>query len=343
MGKLASICGFYGHKNYGDTLMLNHIRSFIFKRLGIESNVISDKASSESVSYKDPSCLSNSDLAIIGGGGIITPQFWFFKEEIYKKLNKQKLVLFNVNFTKESIPILKNDQLDIDLIIVRDLYSFDLAKSILKDRSVEVLLAPDISTLDISRKYQYSENDYISVCLNHYVLKDFFTNDLRKRVYAEKFLLELSSFLNWSKVFNNKIQLIPSQLDKQINDNTANALIDGYINGSDHWVTNNLNIEEYLISSKLIISMRYHTTLFAIKYGIPFIDISHHSKNRNLLEDSRLSDHLVDYWSVSKDLLIQKAEKAKYSQEIKDFSSSCSVSSIEAWNNVEKALTKILS
>ena len=343
-----SLCGFYGFNNYGDTLMLDCLSSFL-KSSGLSVSVFSDRKSDESFCYKKVGP-NKSDIIALGGGGIITQNFWYIKEGLYKYLrDDQKLILLNVNLTSESVPVLALLRDKISLAVVRDRFSYDLALKFLMDES-KVILASDISYIynvkKINEGYTDSLSDKkekkVSVCLNSYIFKDYFSNDSRQRIYAEKAIIEISEFLKWMKTFNHKVQLVPSQVDTEVNDNTIHGILNGYIGGANKWIYTNEHIEHNLKNSSLIISARYHTTLFAIKNSIPFIDITHHSKNSNLLKDLGLQEFSINYWKIGLEELKKKAFEAQNSDLISEISSSYGVSSREDWSKVlEKIHTLI--
>jgi polysaccharide pyruvyl transferase WcaK-like protein len=343
-----SLCGFYGFNNYGDTLMLDCLSSFL-RSSGLSVSVFSDRKSDESFCYKKVGP-NKSDIIALGGGGIITQNFWYIKEGLYKYLrDDQKLILLNVNLTSESVPVLALLKDKISLAVVRDRFSYDLALKFLMDES-KVILASDISYIynvkKINEGYTDSLSDKkekkVSVCLNSYIFKDYFSNDSRQRIYAEKAIIEISEFLKWMKTFNHKVQLVPSQVDTEVNDNTIHGILNGYIGGANKWIYTNEHIEHNLKNSSLIISARYHTTLFAIKNSLPFIDITHHSKNSNLLKDLGLQEFSINYWKIGLEDLKKKAFEAQNSDLISEISSSYGVSSREDWSKVlEKIRTLI--
>ena len=335
-----SLCGFYGFNNYGDTLMLDCLSSFL-KSSGLSVSVFSDRKSDESFCYKKVGP-NKSDIIALGGGGIITQNFWYIKEGLYKYLrDDQKLILLNVNLTSESVPVLTLLREKISLAVVRDRFSYALALKFLMDES-KVILASDISYIynvkKINEGYTDSLSDKkekkVSVCLNSYIFKDYFSNDCRQRIYAEKAVIEISEFLKWMKTFNHKVQLVPSQVDTEVNDNTIHGILNGYIGGANKWIYTNEHIEHNLKNSSLIVSARYHTTLFAIKNSLPFIDITHHSKNSNLLKDLGLQEFSINYWKIGLEELKKKAFEAQNSDLISEISSSYGVSSREDWSKV---------
>lgn len=334
----AAVCGFYGHNNYGDTLMQEWLRALLLK-CEIKSVFLSDKDSTESASYKAISPLS-FPIILLGGGGIITQNFWFFKDGLCDQIASQKLGLINVNLTNESIEPLKRVKNKVSFIAVRDRFSINLAQEVLGSE-IPIFFAPDISIVDKFRKPKLE--NVVSICPNSYLLKNYFADNSRQKTRMEYLLNEIAEFAKWLKKFDNKISLVPSQIDKQINDNVYCGILDGMIGGADTWNTSSNFLENELIRSSLVISMRYHTTVFAAKYGIPFIDISHHNKSLQFLKDNNLLDHSIKYDLVNCEKLIKLAEKAKYSKQIKDFASKCSVSSMEDeyWGPISTLLTKL--
>ena len=345
-----SVCGYYGYNNYGDSLMLKEIVNFIPDLGASEIEVFSSKDSSESIHYRSlqgyDGCTDPPDLVLVGGGGIVKSDFWFFRDNLAGSLFSDiKLGLFNVNLTAESEGVLRTHAKYFDFAVVRDYCSWEIARNALNfyDHHCPVILAPDISFLKDKVVKKEGSQEYISICLNSYVLNEYFSGSPSSKAYANKFLIELTEFIKWLRSFGHKIQLVPSQIGKEINDVSVSGILDVMIAGADKVLYSNEDIENHLINSSLIISMRYHATLFAVKHGIPFIDITHHSKNKNFLIDNRLEDLSVDYWKSSLEDFKIVAEKAKYTDEIKRASHYLSVSSKEAWNKVQEALTPILN
>ena len=313
-----SLCGFYGFNNYGDSLMLENLKTF-FNSFGLRVKIFSDRESEESFSFKTLNP-NSSDIVALGGGGIITKNFWYIKTELYKELrDDQKLILINVNLTQESVPVLE----------------------ILGDRD-KVILASDISFLSQDKKPYNQKSNKVSVCLNYYIFKDFFSSNERNRIYAKKAIIELAEFIKWLRTFNYKIQLVPCQVDKEVNDNTVHGILNAYIGGADNWIYSNEYFESNINHSSLIISARYHSTLFAIKNAIPFVDITHHSKNSNLLKDLNLENLSVNYWKISLEDLKKKAFEAQNSSQILETSLSYGVSSRENWEKVSNKIHTLI-
>ena len=102
-----SLCGFYGYKNYGDTLMLDCLSSFL-KSSGLSVSVFSDRKSDESFSYKklDPKINEdgsiNSMIDMFGGSGGFTTGYINYLNDKYDnnidwKNNINKIYHFDMN------------------------------------------------------------------------------------------------------------------------------------------------------------------------------------------------------------------------------------------------------
>lgn len=332
----ASICGFYGYQNYGDSLMLRQLKDFFLKK-NVLPSVFSDRTSLESQDYRSNN-LFESDIIALGGGGIITPNFWFFKQGLDKRIEKQSLILLNVGLTTEAIPVFESLGDRIDLLVVRDKFSEELALKYYPDR---VVYAPDISYLDY--KGQSPKLKVVSVCLNYYIFKNFFSQNRREKIFAEKAIIELASFLDWLNQLGYKINLIACQTDNEVNDNTVNAVLNGFLTTKATWMFDNSNIEDVINSSELLISSRYHTSLFALKAGIPFIDITHHSKNLNFLKDVGLTDFSINYWQLELNALKEKYKKVTNCELLTNISKQYGVYCNEGWNQADSAVSKLLT
>jgi polysaccharide pyruvyl transferase WcaK-like protein len=332
-----SLCGFYGYENYGDTLMSQRLKEF-FGTSGFEVKIFSDRESSESLSFKKDNCLA-SDIVAIGGGGIVNQNFWFFKNNLHNEIYKQKLILLNVNLTEDSAPVLSELKDKISLAVVRDSYSEQIAKRYLSN----VIFAPDISFLDKNFGIVKQEKkNIVSVCLNYYIFKNFFSSNIREKVYAERAIIEIASFLNWlTDRYQYEVRLIACQSDNEVNDNTVNAVLNGFLKRKAKWIYDKNLLEENIQESRFIISSRYHSSLFALKSEVPFLDITHHSKNLAFLRDVNLLDCSVDYWFIELNKLINKYEKHIKNLDLSNISRSYGVSCNESWSHVLNSINSL--
>lgn len=268
----ALLIGFYNKNNYGDDVMLKMITS-TFNNFNFTIS-------------EDPRDLDKFDTIFIGGGGIVTSKLWVFK--YIEKLRDKKIIFLNVNVTDDiyidelvyKLKILNT------LWIVRDTYS----RSLLKKESFNVYYIPDIAILHFNTLNKISHSDKnLSIVLNHYAFKGYFDDNSYKINY---YLKEIADFCKWMMTFGWKIHLVPAQTNKLIDDRLYTGVLHGLLNNESNWILNYDQIEPTLLSSDIIISTRYHTSLLAITKKILLLDICHHAKNTHLLDDVDLNNYI---------------------------------------------------
>lgn len=337
-----ALCGFYGYHNYGDTLMLNELTNFL-EKIGIQAIAYSDRQAEEgeiTVNHYDNLNTSDYSMIALGGGGIISDSFWFFKKKLYENLDRP-LILFNVGLTTEAIPVFEKVKDKIKLLVVRDKFSFNLAS---KYYPGKVIHAPDISFLKKDGlSYPKSFNNNILVCLNYYIFKNYFSQLNRERIFAEKAIIEISSFLNSLTNKGSTISLIPCQTDGEVNDNIILGLLNGFLSKKAQWFYDRNDIERVILNSDLLISSRYHSSLFALKAGIPFIDITHHSKNSNFLKDVKLEEFSISYWNLELNSLTEKYKNAIDSPKFLQAQHDYGVLTDESWKKVNQSIKKLIN
>lgn len=57
---------------------------------------------------------------------------------------------------------------------------------------------------------------------------------------------------------------------------------------------------DILAAADAAVTMRLHAAIFCTVAGVPFIDITHHSKSLGYLETAGLTDHSFDYWKFDR-------------------------------------------
>jgi polysaccharide pyruvyl transferase WcaK-like protein len=58
---------------------------------------------------------------------------------------------------------------------------------------------------------------------------------------------------------------------------------------------------DFIAAADAMISTRLHATIFACMGGTPFVDVTHHDKNRAFLRSVNLEDWSVPYWDFSRE------------------------------------------
>ena len=312
-----ALLGFYGKHNMGDDLMQLRLGQLLGQ--GTENLTIysdCDRIGIKNGLYCDD--YLNADLIVIGGGGIISPDFWAFKGSRIDKLAGKNLVFLNVSIYEgdltnaEFSSKLKN--LGAEVWSVRDSKSEALLSSI----GINSVVLPDVIFASQPEEEPSYDNRTMLVYPNYYAFARNFTleGNMETSVNYLSYCITMAKFIDWMVTFGWDVKIIPAQVDRFIDDNIISASIYSFVKsrGSVEWVSKPLLFTEHetLISkSKLVVSMRYHSSLMAVKHGVSCIDILHHDKNRGLWEDIGLSSNVVEL-PISMESLIAAAESLSH-------------------------------
>lgn len=303
-----AICGYYGKSNFGDDLMMDYISSlFSGHEIKIYSDTKTDKITN---GIADNSWL-NSDLIIIGGGGIVDPKFWVLKN--MEALKGKNIMFFNVSVY---------NHLDSDFIVklsglnakwyVRDTQSYDF----LLQNGINSVLIQDIALSKPPIEKTQSTSKSLIFYPNVYAFAPEFIDN--NSLTTEQWLKNktninsIAKFLDWMMSFGWVVTIAHAQISKLVDDRIVGGAIYGAINNKRNvnWVTNQLSYSEHIKliqDSDFVISMRYHTSLLAILNGLPCIDIIHHAKNMSLWDDIKYNSNVVNFKNFDIDSLIQAA------------------------------------
>jgi polysaccharide pyruvyl transferase WcaK-like protein len=316
-----SLIGFYGKRNFGDDQMEIAIKQF-FRKLCI--NLITSQT-------------ANEQLVVIGGGGIITNKFPIFQD--ISKLKDKKVIIFNVNLTTEADLII--DKLkDIDIFwVVRDYWSINYLKN--KDIA-NVMFAPDICLYSFPQK-KVEKRKIVSVVCNYYIFKNIFSENVRERIFAERAYEELSRFLKWLTTFGWSIQLIPAQTSSIIDDRITNAYLQGLLGGKAKIIYDNNYIINDLRKSELVISTRFHFTIYALANQLPFIDLTFHSKNSNLHHDIGLTHHALNYYDFLQEDCIKNINEIENNPSHQEKIDNYRVKGQHSWKTIETEIYKYIT
>lgn len=311
-----ALCGFYGKNNYGDDLMaacLSQRLSIDGTKVSIYSDVFRDNVLN---GMKDHSFLTANTI-VIGGGNIIGPGFWAFKDNMIKLLPKDGRVVFlNVGLTQDYINETEFAQSLKDLNArwwVRDIES----QNILFNLGINSSFLPDIS-LTLNERLQTEKNEKtIGVLLNAYPMNNLFNND---NVYmhqrAHQFARVLAHHLDWMSSFGWKIQFLPCHVSTPIDDRLIAAVVFGYMQNkkSATWHTEHMswkNLSEAISKCELVFSMRYHASTTAVASKTRFVDLVHHDKNKQFVKYMQAEKCMVDIWTATHESLISATVAAE--------------------------------
>lgn len=310
-----AVCGFYGKSNFGDDLMADCLAERL-GRTGCEVSLYSDNERGPSIrnGLKDKSYL-DADAVVVGGGNIIGPGFWAFKDGGLGNLAAaRKLVFLNVGVTPD---YLSDDRFVSQLRDlgatwkVRDAESVELLAQV----GIEATYLPDVSfTLSPGCR---RKDKVVAVFLNDYPL-----GDLHKDESVERFLRSVSvakliaHHLDWLASFGWKIRLVPCHVSKAIDDRLPAATVYSWMKRRHDaevlmspmdW----RGVLDEVSSAGLVMSMRYHASTCAFASGVPLLDLTHHAKNRRLMNSLGAEKCAVNVWSCTHEDLIKATQEAE--------------------------------
>jgi polysaccharide pyruvyl transferase WcaK-like protein len=317
-----SLIGWTGKNNFGDDQLKLAITSF-FQKLGCN--------------VKDQGILQ--EVVVVGGGNIISHKFPLFKPENINKLKNEKVILFNVGLNNESGVLLAQLKKLNTLWVVRDFWSVEYLKS---KGFNNVLWAPDIC-LYTFKQDNVERQRIVSVVCNYYIFKNIFSNSVKEKLFAERAYNQLANFLIWLKTFKWEIQLVPAHTAQEIDDRVTNAYLQGLLGGGAKMLYDNQYILNDLKRSSMIISTRYHTTIYALANQLPFIDLTFHSKNSNLHHDIGLTHHALNYYDFLQEDCIKNINEIENNPSHQEKIDNYRVKGQHSWKTIETEIYKYIT
>lgn len=252
--------------------------------------------------------IDNCDGYILGGGDVVTSHVL----QNFQKISKPKHILsaaipdsvdlncllnFQTIGTRDKESWIKLLNSKISAIYTPD-FGFTLKGDPFKGKSI-------ITNLFKNEKHDlYSKT--IGIIINAHLIP---TNDsnANKFIKFEHFCMDLSAMIDDTCA---SFVFIPFGYDMPWDDRATNSII---ASRCKFWKKNiviydKLSIQQTLdiiASLDMIISTRLHSTIFSISNNIPFLDITHNHKNKNILQDNDLLNYSINYKSFSKDFGIK--------------------------------------
>lgn len=331
----------------GDDLMQCKLGEIFSPEL-CDLTIYSDCACGDIQNGLDSDKYLKSDIIVIGGGGLVNPDFWAFRDgRIEKMIASQKRVIFlNVNIYEQEVKnaVFCKQLKFLDAIwFVRDSKS----KSLLKSIGVDSFLLPDIA-LSIPPQDIREDSRRMLIYPNYYAFAKHFTEDgnFKDTLEFMNYTSNLADFIDWMDTFGWRTSIVPAQTSRFVDDRIMGAAIYACIKNKEsvNWITSPLSYVEHeklIGESKLVISMRYHSSILAIKHGVACLDIVHHDKNRGLWEDIGLSRNVVDMPFDSGRLISAAEYLAHERTEYKSKTTSYVKEALHQWDGGNIALTTI--
>lgn len=255
---------------------------------------------------------SSCDTCILGGGDILNRQF------VHKLLDskaKQRIAMSVSVSAAAPFELLKK----LDGIYVRDVRSVRL----LQTNDVRCTYMPDVSTgLEPNRaagemwlKKQYADNGLelynkrVGIVLNSHLNQgpDALARD---HLNLLKVSWDLGKMMDETPA---SFILFPMSTGMPWDDRVTNGWLAGRCKfwRKNFVVYDRLSVQttlDLIASCDVIISSRLHSSIFSMVSEVPFIDLTHHDKNRGFLETAGLEDWSLSYWHLEFDELKRKLQ-----------------------------------
>jgi len=264
---------------------------------------------------------------ILGGGDILCEQYVKYVLD-YPTKYKKFAVSVSANANSPFDLLAKFDHL-----YVRDTRSVNL----LKARGIPCTYMPDISTglvADVVKGKEWIQqafkessaelyNKCVGVVFNAHLNSG---SDILARDYMNflKVSWDLGKLMDETPA---SFILFPMSTSMPWDDRLTNACV---ATRCKFWKKNLVVYEKLTVQETLnmisacdvLISSRLHSGIFSLTSGVPFIDITHHDKNKGFLETAGLEDWSVSYWQFDydhiKNLLNDMLSKEEYRQRAVD-------------------------
>jgi polysaccharide pyruvyl transferase WcaK-like protein len=295
------VLGWYNHHNCGDESyketfkMLFPHYSFTF------------------VDRLKPDDVNECEAIVLGGGNVLRKQFI----EPLSKIKDKPIYGFSIGI--EDAPAA-------DLTFFKHIYARDeRTLNFLKLKGVSCSFCPDAALILkgdeqagahwLKKNFQHERYDLyskvVTVVINGYILNGSVDGLARDAFNFIKFSYDLARIADEvpaSFVFIPFGSRIPSD------DRIANAWVASKCKfwNKNFVAFNPLSFRDALnviSASNLVISSRLHSSIFSFASGTPFVDITHHDKNRLFLEMVGKTENSVNFWNFNGSTLKEKVHK----------------------------------
>ena len=327
-----SLCSWLGKKNFGDDELHKETIRFFRKELFCDTLSYSDISEHGVINGRKYPPIYN-DVVVIGPGGVVTKGYWAFKYLDGLINAKKKVIFFNVNVNTSANPLIPKLKKLNALWIVRDL---DSIKYLNSHGMSSVVYAPDLCFERFKNSRKLVKDKVLTVNLNHYVFRGLFSSQYIDRLQAENALEAIKGFLLWMMEFNWRIQLYPAQTDQKTDDRLINAYMQGLMQGKCELLLD--NDIRHLYNSSFILGSRYHVSIWGLSNLVPTIQICSHSKNFNLFYDIGMPACAVDYYSLTKESLIQAAITTENNPNYRENIDNYRVTFRDGWETVRQTV-----
>lgn len=306
------VIGNYGAKNLGDEMILEGLLSSlnnvytdaeisVLSGDPIETAKTHDVKSSEKFpagiksffrffKSKTPKIVKNSDLVVLGGGGLFGSLsfhaniIWAI-QALMAYYYKKPLVMYGQSISEIKNPILKKLIRKIfqkaEIIAMRDEKSIQHLKNLGVKK--EIHLMPDLAVAN--ELIPKTKKEKIAII----ALREM-------QGLSTEFPHEIAKFINWLiESENYQIKIIDFQKESNSDATLSRKILNLTDSRKISYYPNLHNLQElysHFQSANFVLGMRLHSIIAALKTHTPFLAISYHEKVTNLLETSGFQNYL---------------------------------------------------
>lgn len=341
------IAGYFGFANTGDELILNAmVRDFRANLPEIDITVISGNPQNtrkvhhvNAVGWDDVCRIADEmetcQLVVIGGGGVFH-DYWGFDHSsiltsghmglsfyssiaILAAIKGKPLMLFAVGVgplqSEEGISIVRTIANQAVLITVRDEESQKILLSLgIAPEKISVTADPVFSHSFSENKIQAQPRDHLHAPVVGVVLRNWDVNVVPV-LWEKEVASGLDSFLELHP--SGRVLFVPFQ-------NVKETLLDDFgiarrvqrlmaHSNQTSFISKSLTFAEKagaLSQCDILLGMRLHALILAIKYGIPAVGISYDPKVANLMSACKLNSFSIPISTLNSHILADSLEKA---------------------------------
>lgn len=294
------VLGWYGHANCGDESYKETFKALFPQH---------DLKFVDSLKQND---IDNCDSIVLGGGNVLRTAFI----NQLKKVKNKNIYGFSVGIEYPPTE---------DLSFFKHIYARDISTlAFLKSKNISCSFLPDAALILqgdpqkgkhwIKNKFKKEKCDLyskvITVIVNGYLLNGSVESLSRDAFTFLKFSYDLARIADETSA---SFLFIPFGTQIPSDDRIPNAWI---ASKCKFWkknlaVFNKLKFRtalDVISASDVVISSRLHSSIFSFTTGTPFVDITHHDKNRLFLEMINKSENSVSFWNFNGAALKEKVQ-----------------------------------
>lgn len=334
--KKITIMGWYGSHNAGDEAILSAIVTNIKHKIPLSNiTVISNDPAltirihnTKSIYIKDKlsilQALFNTDLFILGGGGLLKPNsaLRHLKYLLLFKIFGSKTISYalgaiplNNGFEKAVTRLALNLS---DVITVRDYQSKEVLESLGVKRNIQVTADAAFGINienDIENENEFNEElkiigrPYAAICLKEWQHEDL--HEVRRYVNFDQFIESLARLCRLLiKEKELDLVFLPFQVSKNENDIPIHKLLMAKCGYKDslHLIEKRLTHREIipiLRNAELTIGMRLHSLIFSAIANTPIAALSYSPKVADFMKNIGLEHYCIDLRNFNEEKLLE--------------------------------------